>query len=70
MQKLGYSEVKYIQNNVFLKDAPGKLVKIDTEPLLSVAEGKYITKGLVGEDDTFTVTTHERMHKAKQVTAR
>ena len=57
MQKLGYSEVKYIQNDVFLKDAPGKLVKSVTEPLLSVAEGKNLTKGLVGEDSTFTVTT-------------
>ena len=34
VQKLGYSEVKYIQNDVFLKDAPGKLVKSVTEPLL------------------------------------
>ena len=57
MPKLGYSEVKYIQNDVFLKDAPGKLVTSDTEPLLSVAEGKNLTKGLVGEDGTFTVTT-------------
>ena len=32
MQKLGYSEVKYTQNDVFLKDAPGKLVTSDTEP--------------------------------------
>ena len=46
-----------MQNDVFLKDAPGKLVTSDTEPLLSVAEGKNLTKGLVGEDGTFTVTT-------------
>ena len=57
IQKLGYSEVKYIQNDVFLEDAPGKLVKSVTEPLLSVAEGKNLTEGLVGEDGTFTVTT-------------
>ena len=57
MQKLGYSEVKYIQNDVFLEDAPGQLVKSVTEPLLSVAEGKNLTEGLVGEDCTFTVTT-------------
>ena len=57
MQKLGYSEVKYMQNDVFLKDAPGKLVTSDTEPLLSVAEGKNLTEGLVGADGTFTVTT-------------
>ena len=57
VSKLGYSEVKYIQNDVLLKDAPGKLVTSDTEPLLSVAEGKNLTKGLVGEDGTFTVTT-------------
>ena len=57
MPKLGYSEVKYMQNNVFLKDAPGKLVKSVTEPLLSVAEGENLTEGLVGTDGTFTVTT-------------
>ena len=57
MPKLGYSEVKYIQNNVFLKDTPGKLVASDIEPLLSVAEGKNLTEGLVGTDGTFTVTT-------------
>ena len=57
MQKLGYSEVKYTQNDVFLKDAPGKLVTSDTKPLLSVVEGKNLTKGFVGEDGTFTVTT-------------
>ena len=57
LPKLGYSEVKYMQNDVFLKDAPGKLVTSDTEPLLSVAEGKNLTEGLVGADGTFTVTT-------------
>ena len=57
MPKLGYSEVKYMQNDVFLKDAPGKLFTSDTEPLLSVAEGKNLTEGLVGTDGTFTVTT-------------
>ena len=56
MPKLGYSEVKYMQNNVFLKNAPGKLVTSDTEPLLSVADGN-LTEGLVGADGTFTVTT-------------
>ena len=45
-----------MQKNVFLKDAPGKLVKSVTEPLLSVAEGKNLTEGLVGTDGTFTVT--------------
>lgn len=57
MPKLGYSGAKYMQNNVFLKHAPGKLVTSDTEPLLSIAEGKNLTKGFVGEDGTFTVTT-------------
>ena len=57
MQKLGYSEVKYMQNDVFLKDAPGKLVTSDTEPLLSVAEGKNLTEGFVGAHGTFTVST-------------
>ena len=53
MEKLGYSEVKYMQNDVFLKDATGKLVTSDTEPLLSVAEGKNLTEGLVGTDGHF-----------------
>ena len=57
MPKLGFSKVKYMQNNVFLKDTPGKLVTSDTEPLLSVAEGKNLTEGFVGADGTFTVTT-------------
>ena len=68
MPKLGYSEVKYMQKNVFIKDAPGKLVTSDTEPLLSVAEGKNLTEGLVGTNGTFTVTT--KMHKVKQITVR
>ena len=55
--KLDYSEVKYMQNDVFLKDAPGELVTSDTEPLLSAAEGKNLTEGFVGADGTFTVTT-------------
>ena len=55
--KLDYSEVKYMQNDVFLKDAPGKLVTSDTEPLLSVAEGKNLTEGFVGVHGTFTVST-------------
>ena len=46
-----------MQNDVFLKDAPGKLVTSDTEPSLSVAEGKNLTKGVVGTDGSFTVTT-------------
>ena len=61
LPKLGCSGVKYVPNDVsfvtFLKDAPGRLVTTDTEPSLSVAEGKCLTEGLVGEDCSFTVIT-------------
>ena len=58
MPNLGYSGVKYVQSDVsFLKDAPGKLVTTDTEPSVSVAEGKSLTEGLKGADCTFTVIT-------------
>ena len=58
-----------MQNNVFLKDAPGQLVKSVTEPLLSVAEDKNLTEGLVGTEMAL-LRLLQRMHKVKQVTVR
>ena len=50
--------VKYVPNDYgFLRDAPGKLITSDTEPLLSVAEGKGLIEGTVGDDCSFTVIT-------------
>ncbi|CAH3022633.1 unnamed protein product [Porites evermanni] len=68
MPKLGYSEVKYVQNDIFLKDAPGKLVANATEPLLSVAEGKDdITKQRV--DVIVNAANRELQHDAGVATA-
>ena len=56
--KLGCSGVKYVQSDVsLLRNIPGKLVISNTEPSLTVAEGQNLTKGVVGADCTFTVTT-------------
>ena len=56
--KLGCSGVKYVQSDVTLvRNIPGKLVTSNTEPSLTVAEGQNLTKGVVGADCTFTVTT-------------
>ena len=56
--KLGCSGVKYVQSDVtLLRNLPGKLVTSNTEPSLTGAEGQNLTKGVVGADCTFTVTT-------------
>ena len=57
MPKLDFSVVKYIPNRGFVKDAPGKLITSNTEPLLSVAEGKGLIEGTVGDDCSFTIIT-------------
>ena len=48
--KQDYSRVKYVSNDFSF--APGKLITSNTEPLLSVAEGKGLTEGIVGHDCT------------------
>ena len=56
--KLDFSVVKYVTNDRgFLKDAPGKLITSDTEPLLSVAEGKGLIEGIVGDNCSFKIIT-------------
>ena len=58
MPKVDFSVVKYVPNDYgFLRDAPGKLITSNTEPLLSVAEGKGLIEGTVGDDCSFTVIT-------------
>ena len=54
--RLDYSRVNYVSND--LSFVLGKLVTTNTEPSLSVAEGKSLTEALVG-DCTFTVTTKD-----------
>ena len=54
------TEVRYIPNDVsFFLNAPGELFATTTEPSLSVAEGRGLTKALRGEKGTFTVTTKD-----------
>ena len=58
MPKLDVSVVKYVPNDYgFLKDAPGKLITSNTEPLMSVAEGEGLLEGTVDNDCSFTVIT-------------
>ncbi|XP_078364698.1 E3 ubiquitin-protein ligase TRIM45-like [Oculina patagonica] len=55
-----YSVVKYVPNDLSsLKDSPGKLFTTNTEPSLSLADGKGLTEGREGEDCTFTVITKD-----------
>lgn len=57
-QMLDFTEVRYIPN---LTTFPGKLFTSSTEPSLSVAEGKGLTKALEGEGEgaTFTIITKD-----------
>ena len=58
MPKLDISVIKYVPNDCgFLKDAPGKLITSNTEPLMSVGEGKGLMEGTVDDDCSFTVIT-------------
>ncbi|KAL9974256.1 hypothetical protein ACROYT_G011272 [Oculina patagonica] len=57
---LNYLEIQYIPNDTLsLNRAPGKLATTCTEPSLSVAKGEGLTKGLEGEEGTFTVITND-----------
>ena len=59
-QMLDLTEVRYIPNDVSsLIKFPGKLFTSSTEPSLSVAEGKGLTKALEGEGATFTIITKD-----------
>ena len=59
-QMLDLTEVRYIPNDVSsLITFPGKLFTSSTEPSLSVAEGKGLTKALEGERATFTIITKD-----------
>ena len=57
---VNFSAVKYVQNDLSsLKDSPGMLFTTNTEPSLSLADGKGLIEGTQGEDCTFTVTTKD-----------
>ena len=60
LPKLDSSRVKYLPSDFeFVTYAPGKLLISNTEPLKSVAEGKGLTEGRVGDVCTFTVITKD-----------
>ena len=60
MLDLSKVRYRYIQNDVSsLITFPGKLFTSSTEPSLSVAEGKGLTKALEGERATFTIITKD-----------
>ena len=57
---LNYSGVKYVPSDVSsINNALGKLVITNTEPSLSIAQGKGLTEGLEGEDCTFSIITKD-----------
>jgi len=58
--KVNYSAVKYVANDLSsLKDSPGKLLTSNTEPSLTMTDGRGLTEGVKGEDCTFTVITKD-----------
>ncbi|XP_068724851.1 E3 ubiquitin-protein ligase TRIM45-like isoform X3 [Montipora capricornis] len=60
LPKLDSSRVKYVPSDFhFPRFAPGKLLISNTEPLKSVAEGKGLTEGRVGDLCTFTIITKD-----------
>ena len=62
MPEVDYRGIKYVPNDVsFLRDAQGKLLTTNTEPSLSVAEGRNLTESFIGDDCTFTVITKDSM---------
>ena len=57
---LHYSGIKYVPSDVSsINNALGKLVITNTEPSLSIAQGKGLTEGLKGEDCTFSIITKD-----------
>ena len=62
MPEVDYRGIKYVPNDVsFLRDAQGKLLTTNTEPSLSVAEGRNLTESFIGDDCTFTVITKDSL---------
>ncbi|XP_068724848.1 E3 ubiquitin-protein ligase TRIM71-like isoform X2 [Montipora capricornis] len=64
LPKLDSSRVKYVPSDFeFPTYAPGKLLVSNTDPLKSVARGRGLTEGRVGDVCTFTVTTKDSTGK-------
>ena len=62
MPEVDYRGIKYVPNDdSFLRGAQGKLLTTNTEPSLSVAEGRNLTESFMGDDCTFTVITKDSM---------
>ena len=62
--KLNYYVFKYVPNDfTSTNESPGELLKSETVPLLSEAEGKGLTKGTQGEDCAFKVITKDLQGK-------
>ena len=58
--ELNFSEVKYMPSDMSsLKNALGKFCFTNTEPSLSIAQGKGLTEGRLGEDSNFTIITKD-----------
>jgi len=63
-QKLDLTVVGYTPNDVSsLITFPGELFKSNTEPSLSVAEGKSLTEVLKGEKTIFTIMTKDNLQR-------
>ena len=64
LPKLDFSRVKYVPSDFdFPTYAPGKLLISNTEPSKSVAEGRGLTEGRVGDLCTFTIITKDSSGK-------
>ena len=62
---LNFSEVKYAPSDMLsLKNALGKFCFTNTEPSLSIAQGKGLTEGRLGEDSNFTIITKDSKGQA------
>ena len=60
--EVDYRGIKYVPNiDSFLRGAQGKLLTTNTEPSLSVAEGRNLTESFMGDNCTFTVITKDSM---------
>ena len=63
--ELNFSEVKYVPTDMSsLKNALGKFCFTNTEPSLSIAQGKGLTEGRLGEDSTFKIITKDSQGQA------
>ena len=58
--EMNYFKVKYVPTDLsHIRNEFGRLVVTNTEPSLSIAEGKGLTEGLQGKDCTFKIFTKD-----------